>query len=526
MTHLTGWRAALHIPDAPPAVQAEQARGVRILQGMVWAMVPVLALGAWIAGNAALAFGAAGVVVAVLALLAARLEGALARLTVSQALVGQAILLTAAMTGHAWQIDTHMLFFAVLATLVVLIDPLVFLFAAATIAAHHLVLGVAAPALVYPAATMAENLQRTAIHAVIVGIETGALYLTVLRRRQSDAEVAARTEEDRDRTAREAAARDHSLAEQRAVVATLRAGLSGLARGDMATRIDQAMGEYDEIRHEFNALGRDLGAVIAQAQSSATSVRETAAQLAQGSGEMSHRAETQAATLEQSAAALDQMTASVKSAADKASEADGAVGTVRREADDSRAVVAATVAAMGKIEASSTQVAQIIGVIDDIAFQTNLLALNAGVEAARAGEAGRGFAVVASEVRALAQRASGSAQEIKELISTSGLQVQEGVDLVGRTGAALERIAGRVAEVSELVSDISVSAREQAAGLQEINSGVNQLDEVTQANAAALEQATAAAQALNEEAERLAEALARFSTDAAAAPSPAIPLHP
>ena len=306
--------------------------------------------------------------------------------------------------------------------------------------------------------------------------------------------------------------------EQRAAFFTeMGRNLAALSAGDLRIRMDASgWSALDDatraLADDFNKLAGSFAAIIDEARSSADTVRGAAAQLAEGAGEMSQRAETQAATLEQSAAALDEMTASVKSAADKAGEADSTVGTVRREAEESRSVVSATVEAMSKIEANSGQVSQIIGVIDDIAFQTNLLALNAGVEAARAGEAGRGFAVVASEVRALAQRASGSAQEIKELISKSGPQVQEGVTLVGRTGDALVRITERVSEISTLVSDIYASSREQSDGLQEINDGVNQLDQVTQQNAAALEQSTASSQQLHHEAERLSTALGRFVT--------------
>ena len=165
---------------------------------------------------------------------------------------------------------------------------------------------------------------------------------------------------------------------------------------------------------------------------------------------------------------------------------------------------------MGLIEKSSTEISQIIGVIDEIAFQTNLLALNAGVEAARAGEAGRGFAVVASEVRALAQRSAEAAKEIKTLISSSSQQVGRGVSLVGETGIALERIVTQVTQINGVVAEIAASAQEQAAGLQEVNTAVNQMDQVTQQNAAMVEESTAASHALAGEAEALTRLISRF----------------
>jgi len=199
----------------------------------------------------------------------------------------------------------------------------------------------------------------------------------------------------------------------------------------------------------------------------------------------------------------------------------------RGDAETSGIVVRDAVAAMSAIEQSAQQISQIIGVIDEIAFQTNLLALNAGVEAARAGDAGRGFAVVASEVRALAQRSAEAAKEIKTLISASTAQVASGVQLVGQTGEALQRIVGRVAEIDGLVSEISASAQEQATGLQQVNTAVNQMDQVTQQNAAMVEQSTAASHSLSQEAESLASSVSRFrigdgsvQAPRAAAPAP------
>jgi methyl-accepting chemotaxis protein len=182
---------------------------------------------------------------------------------------------------------------------------------------------------------------------------------------------------------------------------------------------------------------------------------------------------------------------------------------------------------MSEIENSAQQISQIIGVIDEIAFQTNLLALNAGVEAARAGDAGRGFAVVASEVRALAQRSADAAKEIKALISASSAQVDRGVNLVGETGKVLERILTQVTQINGVVVDIAASAEEQATGLQQVNTAVNQMDQVTQQNAAMVEEATAASHALTSEADTLARLIARFELGGGAtraqfaAPAPA-----
>ena len=213
----------------------------------------------------------------------------------------------------------------------------------------------------------------------------------------------------------------------------------------------------------------------------------------------------------------------MRKTAEGAKEARDAVGSARADAERSGVVVRDAVAAMSEIESSAQQISQIIGVIDEIAFQTNLLALNAGVEAARAGDAGRGFAVVASEVRALAQRSADAAKEIKALISASSQQVERGVDLVGETGKVLERIVTQVTQINGVVTEIAASAEEQSTGLQEVNTAVNQMDQVTQQNAAMVEEATAASHALTQEADTLSRLIARFelgATPQAAAPRP------
>jgi methyl-accepting chemotaxis protein len=207
---------------------------------------------------------------------------------------------------------------------------------------------------------------------------------------------------------------------------------------------------------------------------------------------------------------LDEITSTVRKTADSANHAREFVSLAKSDAEKSGAVVQDAVKAMGAIEQSSGQIGQIIGVIDEIAFQTNLLALNAGVEAARAGDAGRGFAVVASEVRALAQRSAGAAREIKALIATSSGHVAMGVRLVGETGKSLTRIVTQVSELNSVVVEIAASAAEQATGLAQVNTAVNQMDQVTQQNAAMVEETTAASHSLARETEQLSSLVGRF----------------
>jgi methyl-accepting chemotaxis protein len=307
------------------------------------------------------------------------------------------------------------------------------------------------------------------------------------------------------------AERERQSQAQKQVVDDLRRGLSALAEGDLTQALDRAFApEYEALRENFNSAQTQLTEAMAQLIAATGNINSGAVEISQAADDLSRRTENQAATLEETAAALDELTTSVRSATDGAAAADRAVRTARESAEASGQVVLQAVAAMSEIEKSSGQIGQIIGVIDDIAFQTNLLALNAGVEAARAGEAGRGFAVVASEVRSLAQRSSDAAKEIKSLISASSQQVDRGVALVGDTGRALHEIVGSVANISSLVSEIANSSREQSTGLSEINTGVNQLDQVTQQNAAMVEQSTAASHSLKQEAEALAALVARF----------------
>ncbi|MBP2235824.1 methyl-accepting chemotaxis protein [Sinorhizobium kostiense] len=298
---------------------------------------------------------------------------------------------------------------------------------------------------------------------------------------------------------------------QRDIVARLGKGLSHLASGDLAFRIaDEFPGEYAQLKRDFNGAMESLEETIRTVNQSVVNIGSGTGEISSAANDLSQRTEQQAASLEETAAALDELTSQVNASADNAKVAAKSVELASSDAEQSGEVVQKAIAAMHGIEQSSHEVSRIIGVIDEIAFQTNLLALNAGVEAARAGEAGKGFAVVAQEVRELAQRSANAAKEIKTLISTSADQVREGVDLVGKAGGALKKISEQVVEINGLIRQISGSASEQAVGLREINTAVNQMDQVTQQNAAMVEETTAASMALNEEAQALSALVSRF----------------
>jgi methyl-accepting chemotaxis protein len=306
---------------------------------------------------------------------------------------------------------------------------------------------------------------------------------------------------------------DRAAASTAAVMATLGDALKTLAAGTLTYRIGDVLpAEYAPLREDFNAAMVTLQGTMTSITASTQAVRSGAEEITQASDDLSRRTEQQAASLEETAAALDEITATVRKTAESAVEARKLVTDARTDAEHSGTVVHQTVAAMNGIEKSSKEIGNIIGVIDEIAFQTNLLALNAGIEAARAGDAGRGFAVVATEVRALAQRSAAAAKEIKTLIAASSTQVDSGVTLVGETGTALGRIVEQVAKLNVLIAEIAASAQEQASGLHQVNTAVNQMDQVTQQNAAMVEQSTAASHSLAAEAAELAQLTGKFDT--------------
>ncbi len=323
--------------------------------------------------------------------------------------------------------------------------------------------------------------------------------------------LANREKTDRDRA--ELQARAEAEAEERLdqATASLAEGLRRLASGDMLCEIATPLApQFERLRHDFNSSVTQLRETLASVGHSVQTVNGGAHEVSSASDDLSRRTEQQAASLEETAAALEEITANVSSTSKRASEARDTVREARTKADLSGTVVRDAVSAMQRIEHSSKQIGQIIGVIDEIAFQTNLLALNAGVEAARAGDAGRGFAVVAQEVRELAQRSANAAKEIKQLINTSAAAVGEGVKLVADTGVGLAEIEQLVLSVNSHMDAIATAAQEQSSGLAEVNTAVNHMDQATQQNAAMVEEMNAAGAGLAHECANLQALLAQF----------------
>ena len=330
------------------------------------------------------------------------------------------------------------------------------------------------------------------------------------------AEQRALSDEERSRNDAEKRTLDDQI---QFAVSELAAGLGRLSRGDVSEMISTPfVGRLEQLRVDFNASLERLQDTLSRIRDNATTIHRNSGSMLSSADELSKRTEAQAASLEETAAAVEEITVTVRSSAERAREANSAVIVTKKTADSSSVVVGDTVAAMDRIEAASKQIEQIIEVIDDIAFQTNLLALNAGIEAARAGEAGKGFAVVAMEVRELAQRSADAAREIKSLIETSTREVAAGSGLVQKTGAVLASISSEIIAISKHVETIATASADQSAALQEVNSSVNAMDQMTQKNAAMVEDTTGQSRQLASEADALMSLIQQFRIDASSAP--------
>ena len=296
--------------------------------------------------------------------------------------------------------------------------------------------------------------------------------------------------------------------------------VEALAKGDLTeTASGDFEGEFSVLLEAVNSSMSNLLNMVNEIRSTSTNINTSASEIAQGNADLSQRTEEQASSLEETASSIEELTGTVKQNADNARQANQLADSAREQAEKGGEVVGNAIGAMGEINQSSKKIADIIGVIDEIAFQTNLLALNAAVEAARAGEQGRGFAVVASEVRNLAQRSAEAAKEIKTLINDSVQKVEEGSRLVDESGTTLEEIVNSVKKVNDIIAEIAAASEEQSAGIEQVNKAVTQMDQMTQQNAALVEEAAAASESMDEQSKGLSKLMEYFDVgDSGAAP--------
>jgi methyl-accepting chemotaxis protein len=297
------------------------------------------------------------------------------------------------------------------------------------------------------------------------------------------------------------------------MLAEMQAVVQGATEGDLTRRVSASdkHGDLRRLAEAVNSVLASMAEMVVNVKAASGEVLRGAEEISQGNVNLSQRTEQQSSSLEETASSMEQMTSTVRQNADNAGQANQLATAARDQAEKGGSVVSQAVSAMGKINEASTRIADIIGVIDEIAFQTNLLALNAAVEAARAGEQGRGFAVVASEVRSLAGRSASAAKEIKELIQDSVRKVEDGSVLVTQSGQTLGQIVVSVKKVSDIIAEIAAASREQSSGIEQVNKAVMQMDEMTQQNAALVEQATAASQSMADQARQLARMMERYS---------------
>ena len=490
-------------------IESQRVRSDKIMIGLLAVHVPLVLAICFLTGKDLYALSGASLVAALvgagmLLTSSQRLPG---RIVIAFALMIQVSLCVAALEGHAWQVDMHMYYFALLAVLVSYIDWRVIIAATAAVAIHHLGVDYFHAAAIYPGGA---DLGRVIMHAVILIIEAVVL-IAFSRSVCALISNLGTTIAEAEKVHSEFRRGQQDVSNMLGVVTE---GMARLAAKDLSFRIRADLPTaFRKIGEDFNMTVKQLEKVISTVAESSETIVYGTNEISAASNDLSRRTESQAATVEETSAALTEITDRVKETAAGARSARAAVEVAQQEANSGSEVVGRAVSAIKRIEHVSSQITQIIDVMEDISFQTNLLALNAGVEAARAGDSGRGFAVVASEVRALAERSSVAARNIKDLITTAGNEVNEGVSMVEATGESLARIVERVSEVNKRINEIAAAAESQATGLNEVNVAVSQIDQTTQQNAAMAEEANAATQSLTDQSSKLKVLIREFSVN-------------
>jgi len=497
-----------------------------ILRGFTVALVPAVAAASYVAGNAIFVLTAMAAVLALVSLISGKSakDKPAEAILLALVLVGQAMLMTAAFASHPWQLDSHMLFFALLAIIATLGSIPALLAATGAVAVHHLSLGLFLPVLVYPSVDIWTNIERTVFHAVIVLIETGVLARMIHLQSRSDAakDTAQAEQLLAAETATAAQAASQADRDEAAnAVAILGARLRRMSEGDFGVQITEPLPPaYESLRMDFNASVDAVANLLRENTELSESFSSEASAVAAASNSMARGLEVHAGEVNETAEALRELTGTVAQTATDVSEVDQTFAAAAEKAGHGSHVVGEAVSTINSIKSSSDEISKIIQVIEDIAFQTNLLALNAGVEAARAGEHGRGFAVVASEVRALSVRTSDAAREVKGLITKSASLVAGGVTSVGAAGDVLGEIVEDVKRASTLISGLAEQTQSQAEGLDAMATSIGTIDNGLQRYAAETEELSATGERLADAASDLRHSLSRFVVGSAPAPAP------
>ncbi|WP_066099831.1 methyl-accepting chemotaxis protein [Salipiger sp. CCB-MM3] len=493
-------------------VQAMSAQTLLLLLGIM--LLPVHMASDLYLGRPGMTGTLISVTLLLVAGAATRLRSRLTDYVLAAVVIAEVVELTAAYRLHPWQLDTHMLYFVMLAGISILGRVSVLMFGCALVAVQHLALVFIMPALVFPSTDLVENLMRVLLHGGIVIMEGLILTMAIMQRNAAQRHLAESAERLADESHRAAEAKQH--AEQAArqtqdMAAQFSRHLHDLAERNLDCAVETPMdGAFEDLRRDFNrALGQLQGA-LGSSRRTADGVDEEAAALEQVTGDLSTRSERQAQELSGAASGMAEVTSALRGTAQRAGELADQARLARTSAEEGGTVTHRAMEAMQLIEESSSEVGKIIDLIDDISFQTNLLALNAGVEAARAGESGKGFAVVASEVRQLAQRTSEAAAGVKKLILDSEDQVSEGAKLVNEAGGRLSSIVDAVSTVSNMIAEIRDDARGQSERLSTLSDAVSRLDSQTQESAALSEEMAAMGLRLRGHARDLTQEMAIF----------------